>query len=93
MKDKAQRHETPEIHEMAKKLGVDLKTDELQSALGEQTHQEAVSRCETCGSVGECHFFLGREVNPANNKRWWLKSFCANAELLMRLAEDKSNMD
>jgi hypothetical protein len=85
------RHDTLEVYEMAKKLGVELDEEELKAALGTADHKQAVSRCEKCGSVGECHFFMEGEVSNANNKRWWVKEFCPNSDLILRLAEKKND--
>lgn len=90
MNRKEKRHDTLEVYEMAKKLGVDVDEEELKTALGTEDHKQAVSRCEKCGSLGECHFFMEGEVSAANNKRWWVKEFCPNSDLILRLAEEKN---
>lgn len=90
MKRKVKRKDTLEMYDMARKLGIELEPEQLQAALGDQAYADAVSRCKTCGTVGECQFFLEREASAASNKQWWAKEFCPSAKLLLRLAEERS---
>ena len=83
------RHDTLEVYEMARELGVDLDRDELEAAFGTKEHEEAVARCEKCGNFGECHLFMQGGTSAANNKQWWLKEFCPNAELLLRMSDER----
>lgn len=70
MKKKIKHHDTLEIYELARKLGVQLDQAELQAAMGARAYDEAVSRCKCRGNVGECHLYLSGRVSAANNK-WW----------------------
>ncbi|MFQ5995123.1 MAG: DUF6455 family protein [Acidiferrobacterales bacterium] len=89
MKKSIKRDREVEFHRLARKLGIELRSDEIRTALDSEQCLHAVESCNACCNLGECRLFQRGEVSAANNKRWWLRGFCPNAELLIKLADEQ----